>query len=89
MGFFYSGFHKPNKKNMNDKRAKIIYVLGLFLLPSLVSYVGSNYYILNFFIDTFKPIEVPRESNFQIIKNIYHNKKPPSKSSDYDDNTNI
>ncbi|KNG76927.1 hypothetical protein PFMG_02850 [Plasmodium falciparum IGH-CR14] len=49
----------------------------------------SNYYILNFFIDTFKPIEVPRESDFQIIKNISHNKKPPSKSSDYDDNTNI
>ncbi|ETW54708.1 hypothetical protein PFUGPA_03312 [Plasmodium falciparum Palo Alto/Uganda] len=42
MGFFYSGFHKPNKKNMNDKRAKIIYVLGLFLLPSLVSYIGTD-----------------------------------------------
>ncbi|GAW83382.1 hypothetical protein, conserved [Plasmodium gonderi] len=89
MAFFYSGYHKPNSKHIKNKRAKIIYVLGLFMLPTIVTYVGSNYYILNFFINTFKPIEVPREVDFRIIKKIYHDKKPTSKSSDYDENTNV
>ncbi|CRG97565.1 conserved Plasmodium protein, unknown function [Plasmodium gallinaceum] len=89
MGFFYCGFHKPNRKNIKDKRAKILYVLGLFILPTVMTFIGGNYYILNFFIDTFKPIEVPREVDFEIIKSIYHNKKPKSKSSDYDENTNL
>ncbi|SBT80706.1 conserved Plasmodium protein, unknown function [Plasmodium malariae] len=89
MGFFYSGFHKPNMNSIKGKRAKIIYVLGLFMLPTFVTYMGSNYYVLNFFIDTFKPIEVPREVDFKIIRSIYHDKKPTTKSSDYDENTNV
>ncbi|EAA21295.1 hypothetical protein YYC_01320 [Plasmodium yoelii 17X] len=88
MGFFYSGFHKPSTNDIKNKRIKIMYVLGLFILPSFVTYIGSNYYILNFFIDTFKPVEVPKEVDFEIIRNIYHGKKPSSKSSDYDENTN-
>ncbi|SBT47586.1 conserved Plasmodium protein, unknown function [Plasmodium ovale wallikeri] len=88
MGFFYSGFHKPSGHNIKNKRVKIFYVLGLFMLPSFVTYMGSNYYVLNFFIETFKPVEVPREVNSKIIRNIYHGKKPPAKSSDYDENTN-
>ncbi|CAA9990782.1 hypothetical protein, conserved in Apicomplexan species [Plasmodium knowlesi strain H] len=89
MGFFYSGYHKPSGKNIRDRRAQIFYVLGLFVLPTIVTYAGSNYHVLNFFIDTFKPIEVPREVDFDIIRKIYHNKKPTSKSADYDENTNM
>ncbi|VWU49564.1 conserved protein, unknown function [Hepatocystis sp. ex Piliocolobus tephrosceles] len=89
MGFFYTDYHKPCDRTIKFKRARIIYVLGFFLLPAFVTYIGTNYFILNFFLETFRPVEVPKEVDYKIIKNIYHGKKPPSKSSDYDDNTNI
>lgn len=88
MGFFYSGFHKPSKRHLIEKRSKIFYVLSLFVLPTVMTFIGCNFQILNFFIDTFKPVNVPKEVDFEIIKNIYHGKKPKSRSSDYDENTN-
>mmetsp|Transcript_24043 Transcript_24043/g.71541 ORF Transcript_24043/g.71541 Transcript_24043/m.71541 type:complete len:108 (+) Transcript_24043:51-374(+) len=80
LGFFESQFNKPGPLRLAKKRNSIIWVWAVFSAPTFLVLVGNHPDVQEWFIQQYKPLVYPAQSDPAIIYDIFHGRKPKRSS---------
>ena len=82
MSFWDTPYNTPGKHRILGKRMGLTDAWFLFMAPTAMALVGTYPKFLITFAEKWRPMEFPPQSDPEIIKDIFHGKKPKAKSEE-------
>ena len=82
LGFFDNQFSKPGPLRAAHKTRSLLYVWAVFSCPTFLVLVGNHPGVQDWFIEQYRPIEYPPQSDPNIIYDIYSGKTPKRTSQE-------
>ncbi|CAE8629238.1 unnamed protein product [Polarella glacialis] len=89
LGLFDNQFNKPGPLRESQKRRGIAWMWAMFSAPTFLVLVGNHPDVQEWFIQQYRPVEFPPQSDPQIIYDIFHGRTAKKSSLDsYQKETN-
>jgi hypothetical protein len=82
MSFWDTPYNTPGKTRIMAKRLGMTYAWFLFMAPTMLTLVGTYPKFLIGFAEYWRPLEYPPQADPDIIKDIFHGRKPTHASSE-------
>eukprot|EP00927_Polykrikos_kofoidii_P081094 TRINITY_DN7824_c0_g1_i1.p1 TRINITY_DN7824_c0_g1~~TRINITY_DN7824_c0_g1_i1.p1 ORF type:complete len:106 (-),score=4.50 TRINITY_DN7824_c0_g1_i1:78-395(-) len=82
LGFFENQFNKPGPMRLSHKRRGLAYTWAIFSAPTFMVLLGNHPDVQTWFIEQYRPIEFPPQSDPAIIYNVFHGRTPDGSSMD-------